>query len=63
MLPISDIFEEMYEAESKLKETLEDADSLILIDEITRGTTELEQLITFAQRIFKEINNAFYFNE
>lgn len=46
MLPISDIFEEMYEAESKLKETLEDADSLILIDEITKGTTELEQLIT-----------------
>ena len=48
MLPISDIFEEMYEAESKLKlkETLEDADSLILIDEITMGTTELEQLIT-----------------
>ena len=46
MLLISDIFEEMYEAESKLKETLEDADSLILIDEITRGTTELEQLIT-----------------
>lgn len=42
MLPISDIFEEMYEAESKLKETLEDADSLILIDEITMGTTELE---------------------
>ena len=36
----------MYEAESKLKETMEDADSLILIDEITRGTTELEQLIT-----------------
>lgn len=46
MLPISDIFEEMYEAESKLKETIEDADSLILIDEITRGTTELEQLMT-----------------
>lgn len=46
MLPISDIFEEMYEAESKLKETMEDADSLILIDEITRGTIELEQLIT-----------------
>lgn len=46
MLPISDIFEEMYEAESKLKETLEDNDSLILIEEITRGTTELEQLIT-----------------
>lgn len=46
MLPISDIFEEMYEAESKLKETIEDADSLILIDEITRGTIELEQLIT-----------------
>lgn len=46
MLPISDIFEEMYEAESKLKETIEDADSLILIDEIVRGTTELEQLIT-----------------
>lgn len=46
MLPISDIFEEMYEAESKLKETIEDADSLILIEEITRGTTELEQLMT-----------------
>lgn len=46
MLPISDIFEEMYEAELRLKETLEDADFLILIDEITRGTTELEQLIT-----------------
>lgn len=46
MLTISDIFEEMYEAESKLKETIEDADSLILIDEIVRGTTELEQLIT-----------------
>lgn len=46
MLPISDIFEEMYEAESKLKETIEDANSLILIDEITRGTIELEQLIT-----------------
>lgn len=45
MLPISDIFEEMYEAESKLKETIEDNDSLILIEEITRGTTELEQLI------------------
>lgn len=45
MLSISDIFEEMYEAESKLKETIEDADSLILIEEITRGTTELEQLI------------------
>lgn len=45
MLPISDIFEEMYEAESKLKETIEDADSLILIEEIARGTTELEQLI------------------
>ena len=45
MLPISDIFEEMYEAESKLRETIEDADSLILIDEITKGTTELEQLI------------------
>lgn len=46
MLPISDIFEEMYEAESKLKETIEDIDSLILIEEITRGTTELEQLMT-----------------
>lgn len=46
MLPISDIFEEMYEAESKLRETIEDADSLILIDEITKGTTELEHLIT-----------------
>lgn len=46
MLHISDIFEEMYEAESKLKETIEDADYLILIDEMTRGTTELEQLIT-----------------
>lgn len=46
MLPISDIFEEMYEAESKLKEIIEDDDSLILIEEITRGTTELEQLMT-----------------
>lgn len=46
MLSTIDIFEEMYEAESKLKETLEDADSLILIEEITRGTTELEQMIT-----------------
>lgn len=54
MLPISDIFEEMYEAESKLKETIEDADSLILIDEITKGTTELEQLITdFCTKTFQ----------
>ena len=28
MLPISDIFEEMYEAESKLKETIEDIISI-----------------------------------
>lgn len=45
MLSTTDIFEEMYEAESKLKETLEDDDSIALLDEITRGTTELEQMI------------------
>lgn len=42
----TDIFEEMYEAESKLKETLEDVDSIALLDEIMTGTTELEQMIT-----------------
>lgn len=46
MLPTTDIFEEMYEAESKLKETLEDDDSIALLNEIIAGTTELEQLIT-----------------
>ncbi len=46
MLSTTDIFEEMYEAESKLKETLEDDDSIALLSEIMTGTTELEQMIT-----------------
>ena len=46
MLSTTDIFEEMYEAESKLKETLEDDDSIALLNEIITGTTELEQMLT-----------------
>ena len=46
MLSTKDIFEEMYEAESKLKETLEDDDYIALLNEIIKGTTELEQMIT-----------------
>lgn len=46
MFSTADIFEEMYEAESKLKETLEDADSIALLNEVITGTTELEQMIT-----------------
>lgn len=45
MFSATDIFEEMYEAESKLKETLEDDDSIALLNEIITGTTELEQMI------------------
>lgn len=46
MLSTTDIFEEMYEAESKLKETLEDDDSIALLNEIITGTTELEHMLT-----------------
>lgn len=45
MFSTTDIFEEMYKAESKLKETLEDDDSITLLNEIMTGTTELEQMI------------------
>lgn len=54
MLSTIDIFEEMYEAESKLKETLEDDDSIALLNEIITGTTELEQMLTdFCTRNFQ----------
>lgn len=54
MLSTTDIFEEMYEAESKLKETLEDDDSIALLNEIITGTTELEQMLTdFCTRNFQ----------
>ena len=54
VLSTTDIFEEMYEAESKLKETLEDDDSIALLNEIITGTTELEQMLTdFCTRNFQ----------
>lgn len=54
MFSTTDIFEEMYAAESKLKETLEDDDSIALLNEIITGTTELEQMLAdFCARNFQ----------